>query len=69
VRVLPSPGGKREGDAPYLEIGVSDVDLNDEGDDGERDACEECGESFNATESGSATHCVRCAPDEDDDDE
>jgi len=29
-------------------------------DDGERDSCDECGESFNANESGCDDHCASC---------
>jgi hypothetical protein len=34
---------------------------DEQADDGERLCCEECGESFNVTESGSETHCPRHA--------
>jgi hypothetical protein len=30
-------------------------------DDGERDCCEECGDSFNVNDSGCEDHCTRCA--------
>lgn len=36
----------------------------EEVDDGERESCEECGESFNARESDSETLCTRCSLDE-----
>jgi hypothetical protein len=36
----------------------------DDDDDGERDSCEECGESFNVNESGDEFHCARHAGDE-----
>jgi hypothetical protein len=29
-------------------------------DDGERDECDGCGESFNVAESGCEAHCLRC---------
>lgn len=39
-------------------VAVASLDEPDD-DDGEREACDECGESFNVNESGSEDYCLR----------